>query len=84
MDSEYSIWQVARERDAMAWLKEHRPASIVMDLDLLGQSAHAILDHVHANSDGNYTLTIGICHSPETLSSILLNRLDQLIVNHSI
>lgn len=81
MEGEYTIWHVARQRDAMAWLNSHHPESIVMDLDLLGQSAGTILDKVKDNAAENYTITIGICKSPEPLSPLLLQRLDQLIVH---
>lgn len=84
MEGEYTIWHVARQRDAMAWLKSHHPESIVMDLDFLGQSANAILDKVKENSAENYTTTIGICKSPETLQPLLLHRLDQLIVHYAV
>lgn len=84
MGSEYTIWHVARERDAMAWLKEHQPQSIVMDLDLLGHGAHTILDKVKETSAENYTTAIGICKSPEPIPPLLLERLDQLIVHHAV
>ncbi len=84
MGGDYIIWHVARERDAMAWLKEHQPQSIVMDLDFLGHAANIILDKVKETSSGNYTMAIGICKSPEPLSPLLLERLDQLIVHHAI
>jgi ActR/RegA family two-component response regulator len=84
MDGDYNIWHVARERDAMAWLKKHQPESIVIDLDLLGQSANLILDQVKEKTSDSYTLTIGICKSPEPLPTLLLDRFDQLIVHHAI
>jgi DNA-binding NtrC family response regulator len=84
MGSEYSIWHVAPLRDAMAWLKEHQPHSIVMDLDWLDHSANAILDMVKETSIENCTMVIGICKSPEPLSPLLLERLDQLIVHHAV
>jgi len=84
MGSEHTIWHVARQRDAMAWLKKHHPESIVMDLDLLGNSASAILDKVKGTSTENYTTAIGICKSPEPLPPLLLERLDQLIVHHAV
>lgn len=84
MGSKYDVWHVTRERDAMAWLQIHRPDSIVMDLDLLGNSAADVLDQIQAEATENCTFAIGICQSPETIPALLLNRLDQLIVNHSI
>lgn len=84
MDGDYNIWHVARERDAMAWLKKHQPESIVIDLDLLGQSANLILDQVKEETSNTHTLAIGVCKNPEPLPDLLLNRLDQLIVHHSI
>lgn len=84
MQKQYSIWHVARERDAMAWLKKHRPDSIVMDLDLLGNDASNLLDEIQCETAENCTLAIGICQSPETVSAVLLDRLDQLIVRQSI
>lgn len=84
MASQYSIWHVSRQRDAMAWLKNHQPASVIMDLDLLGQGASAILNQIRQSSPDNCTLAIGLCKSPEPLSPLLLERFDQLIVHHSI
>jgi CheY-like chemotaxis protein len=84
MGGEYVIWHVARQRDAMAWLKKHQPETIVMDLDLLGHSATEILDKVKETSHDHYTMAIGICKSPEPLSPLLLGRLDQLIVHSAV
>lgn len=55
-----------------------------MDLDLLGNGAADLLDQMQAKADENYTLAIGICQSPETVSPLLLARFDQIIVNHPI
>lgn len=84
MGGEYVIWHVARQRDAMAWLKKPQPETIVMDLDLLGHSATEILDKVKETSRDHYTMAIGICKSPEPLSPLLLGRLDQLIVHSAV
>jgi DNA-binding response OmpR family regulator len=83
MENEFNIWHVARQRDAMAWLNQHQPQSVVMDLDLLGQSARSVLDKVRKNNKEQISV-IGVCQSPEPLSPDLLNQLDQLIINHAI
>ncbi len=84
MSSQYSIWHVRRQRDAMAWLKNHQPESVIMDLDLLGLGASDILNQIRQSSPINCTLAIGLCKSPEPLSPLLLEQFDQLIVNYSI
>lgn len=83
MENEFNIWHVARQRDAMAWLNQHQPQSVVMDLDLLGQSAHSVLDKVREN-DSEQISVIGICKSPEPLAATLVNQLDRLIINHAV
>lgn len=84
MENEYSIWHVARQRDAMAWLNNHQPQSVVVDLDLLGQSVHSVLDKVRSHDGGAHTSVIGLCKSPEPLAPKLVSQLNQLIVHHSV
>jgi DNA-binding NtrC family response regulator len=84
MSGEYTIWHVARQRDAMAWLKEHQPESVVIDLDLLGDTASAVLEKIKKKSAAHCTLAIGLCKSPEAIPPALLEHLDQLIVHHAI
>lgn len=83
MENEFSIWHVARQRDAMAWLNQHQPQSVVMDLDLLGHSAQTLLNKVRENKS-QQTSVIGICKSPEPLAPSLLNQIDQLMINHAV
>jgi len=83
MENEFSIWHVARQRDAMAWLNQHQPQSVVMDLDLLGHSAQTLLNKVRENNS-QQTSVIGICKSPEPLAPSLLNQIDQLMINHAV
>lgn len=83
MENEFSIWHVARQRDAMAWLNQHQPQSVVMDLDLLGQSAHSVLDKVRQHNSEHISV-IGVCKSPEPLAPDLLNQIDRLMINHAI
>lgn len=84
MENEFNIWHVARQRDAMAWLNQHQPQSVVMDLDLLGQSAHSVLDKVRTNTNNEQISVIGVCRSPEPLAPDLVNQLDRLIINHAV
>lgn len=84
MENEYSIWHVARQRDAMAWLNNHQPQSVIVDLDLLGQSVHSVLDKVRSHDAGAQTSVIGLCKSPEPLAPKLISQLNQLIVHHSV
>jgi len=84
MGGEYTIWHVAHQQDAMAWLKKQQPESIIMDLDLLGDTAHDVLDQINVSTSDNCTLIIGLCENPEPLSPALANRLDQLVLHHSI
>lgn len=83
MENEFSIWHVARQRDAMAWLNQHQPQSVVMDLDLLGHSAQTLLNKVRENNS-QQTSVIGICKSPEPLAPDLLKQIDQLMINHAV
>lgn len=83
MENEFSIWHVARQRDAMAWLNQHQPQSVVMDLDLLGHSAQTLLSKVRENNS-QQTSVIGICKSPEPLAPSLLKQIDQLMINHAV
>lgn len=75
MENEYSIWHVARQRDAMAWLNNHQPQSVIVDLDLLGQSVHSVLDKVRSHDAGAQTSVIGLCKSPEPLAPKLVSQL---------
>ena len=84
MENEFSIWHVARQRDAMAWLDQHQPESVVMDLDLLGHSAHSLLDKVRSYDAQQQVSVIGVCKSPEPLAPALVNQLDRLIINHAV
>lgn len=84
MENEYSIWHVARQRDAMAWLSQHQPQSVVMDLDLLGKSAHSLLNKLRSEEMLQQVSVIGVCKSPEPLAPNLVNQLDRLIVNHAV
>lgn len=84
MENDYSIWHVARQRDAMAWLNQHQPQSIIMDLDLLGQSAHSVLSKVRSNKTEQQVSIIGVCKSPEPLAPALVNQMDRLIINHAV
>jgi len=84
MSGEYTIWHVAHRKDAMAWLKKQQPESIIMDLDLLGDTAHEVLDQINVSTSENCTLIIGLCENPEPLSPSLTGRLDQLMLHHSI
>lgn len=84
MSDEYTIWHVAHQHDAMAWLREQQPESIILDLDLLGDTAHDVLDQVSVSTSDNCTLIIGLCESPEPIAPALAQRLDQLVLHHSI
>lgn len=84
MENEYHIWHVARQRDAMAWLSQHQPQSVVMDLDLLGQSAHSLLNKIRSDGMQQQVSVIGVCKSPEPLAPTLVNQLDRLIINHAV
>jgi len=84
MGGEYTISHVAHRQDAMAWLRKQQPESIIMDLDLLGDAAHDVLDQINISTSDHCTLIIGLCENPEPLSPALTGRVDQLMLYHSI
>lgn len=77
--AEHDIWHVARHRDGMAWLKNHHPETIALDLDLLGQDASALINLVRANESNINTIIIGWSKNPDKLSPALLKTIDQMI-----
>lgn len=80
LESEHSIWNVARQRDAMAYIARHRPDTVVIDLDMpsldMGAVLDAIRDHDH---DEDQTLVIGICASPSSIPESIAHRIDQFV-----
>lgn len=78
LESEYEIWHMGRQRDAMAYLKKHNLDMVVLDLDLLGEDAGILLDAIR-KSEVN-TLVIGFSKNLERIPLLLAERFDKLIV----
>ena len=78
LESEHSIWNVARQRDAMAYMAMHRPDTVVIDLDMPSLDVGAVLDAIR-NHEQDQTLVIGICASPSAIPESIALRIDQLV-----
>lgn len=78
LEEDHDIWQVARHRDAMAWLKLHHPQVVVIDLNLDGLDPVQLIDTL-TSEPGNRPAIIGISRTPDSLSHRVTERLDQLI-----
>lgn len=79
LESEHDIWHVARVRDAMAFVHHHRPDTIVIDLDMAGLDATALLDAMDTGKHAEHSLLIGICAAPDRLAEEVRQRMDQLV-----
>lgn len=79
LEAEHDIWQVARYRDAMAWLRHHQPQTVCdIDLDLDGLDAEPMLNAIESvRSDDR--LIIGLSRNPSQIAPADASRFDQLI-----
>lgn len=77
MYGEYEFWQVARERDAMAYLKEHGVDLVALDLDQLGEDAEGFLDALRSVLPSKRCRLVGLTRNPERIAPSLTTRLDQ-------
>ena len=81
LESEHDIWHVTRQRDAMAYLAKHRPETVVIDLDLLGQDALTILDAIRKSNDEAPSFVIGLSKNREQLPPSLTQGFDQILTH---
>lgn len=77
--SEYEIWHVARQRDAMAYLKMHSLHAVIVDLDALGPDAGNFLDAIRGSERHRATLLIGFSRNPEMIAPSLAARLGRVL-----
>lgn len=79
LESEHSIWNVARQRDAMAYMARHRPDTVVIDLDMPALDADSLLDAIRDQETEPDILVIGICGSPSAIAESIAHRIDQFV-----
>jgi CheY-like chemotaxis protein len=78
LEPEHNIWHVARQRDAMAYLKNHQPETVVLDLDFLKQDVVVLLEAIRISEVGSHALVIGLSKSPEKIPIAIAEQLDQV------
>ncbi len=78
LEEDHDVWHVARQRDAMAWLRRHDPEMVVIDLELDGLDPVQLLDTLYAIPERKPAI-VGITRNLATLTAEIADRLDQVI-----
>ncbi len=80
LESEHDVWNVARQRDAMAYLQQHCPDTVVLDLNMPELDAEALVSLIRGQQQGRSVLIIGVSKDPHSITDSLACKFDQLAV----